>query len=193
MALPDLAVSADLSTRGVDVSNAALVAEMLEVASAIVRGAAASPILETTSTVTLTGWGESLLRLPGLPVTEVATVEVDGVATTDWTLTDSSALWSLCGWGRGVEPVTVEVTMTHGLTAVPAEIRNLVCDLATLGLASAADGARDVRVIAEKIDDYSVTFAEGAEAVASAMTLPTLTRSWLRARFGGGVAVVTYR
>lgn len=193
MALPDLATEANLSTRGVDVSNTALVAEMLAVASAIVRGAAASPILEATSTVSLTAWGEQSLRLPGLPVSAVATVEVDGVARTDWTLTDSSALWSLRGWGLGVEPGTVEVTMTHGLPAVPAEIRNLVCDLAALGIATAADGAHDVRVVAERIDDYSVEFAQGAEVVASAMTLPPLTRSWLRARFGGGVAVVTYR
>jgi hypothetical protein len=70
---------------------------------------------------------------------------------------------------------------------------NLVCDLAVAGAVAAADGAHDPRVVAESIDDYAVTFAQGAESVASAMELPKLTRRWLRSQFGGGAGVVTSR
>lgn len=191
MALPDLAASADLTARGVTPTSVHTV--MLAVASSMVRAAAGSPILENDSVVMLTGWGGRTLDLPGLPVQSVATVEIDGVAVTDFKLTDSSRLWRLCEWGGVDEPVDIEVTMTHGLPTVPKYIVQLVCDLAIAGANAATAGAHDPRVIAEKIDDYSVTFAQGAEAVASAVELPEATRRWLRAQFGGGVGVVTYR
>jgi hypothetical protein len=162
-------------------------------ASSLVRQAAGSPILENESTVVLTGWGGRLLDLPGKPIQSVATVEIDGVAVTDWTLTDVGALWLRDGWGCEDDPVSVEVSMTHGLPTVPAHVVQIVCDLAIAGADAAAAGAHDPRVVAEKVDDYSVTFAAGAEAVASAMELPPMTKAWLRSQFGGGVAVVTYR
>ena len=58
---------------------------------------------------------------------------------------------------------------------------------------SATAGALDARVVAEQIDDYSVTFASGAASVASAMTIPPATKHALRARFGGGVGSVRMR
>ena len=193
MALPDLAAAADLSTRGVDVSSADLVAEMLAVASAIVRGACQSPVLETTSTVTLWSVDEDrYLDLPGKPVTAVSSVTLDGdvLDTTDYKLVHGR-LWRLSGWGYTCEPTEVEITITHGFTAVPSEIKHLVCDLAILGIKAAADGALSGGIVAERIDDYAVTFATGADAVASAMTLPTATKQALRKRFGGGAALVT--
>jgi hypothetical protein len=196
VALPDLAVAADLSARGVDVSDTALVATMLAVASSVVRGAAQSPIAETTSTVTL--WATEYsqwLTLPGKPVTAVASVEVDGVAQvagTDYKLVHGD-LWAPFYWGNDVEPVEVVVEMTHGFAEVPPYIVQLVCDLAIAGMTSSSAGAHDPRVIAEKIDDYAVTFAEGAEAVATAMELPRLTLNGIRARFGGGAGMVSQR
>jgi hypothetical protein len=191
MALPDLAAAADLSARGV--TPTAVHDVMLAVASSIVRSGAASPIVETDSVVTLTAWGDRFIELPGLPVRSVESVTVDGVSVTDWKLTDTGRLWRAGFWGSDSEPVAVEVTMTHGLPVVPPHIVQMVCDLAISGANSATAGAHDPNVIAEKIDDYSVTFASGAEAVASAMELPTLTKRWLRAQFGGGAGVVTYR
>jgi hypothetical protein len=193
--LPNLAAAADLSARGVDVSDTVLVAAMLAVASSVVRGAAQSPILETDSTVTL--WAvdaDQWLTLPGKPVTAVSSVEVDGVAlaATEYKLVHGD-LWCASGWGTGCEPVEVVVDMTHGFAEVPAYIKQLVCDLAIAGMASSSAGAHDPRVVAEKIDDYAVTFAEGAEAVASAMELPRLTLNGIRARFGGGAAMVSQR
>lgn len=191
MAPPDLASGTDLSDRGVTPTSVHTV--MLGVASSLIRQAAGSPIAETDSTVVLTGWAfEEWLDLPGMPVTEVASVELSGTAVTDWRLADGR-LWRPCGWSRDCGPSEVTVEMTHGLPSVPADIVQLACDLAILGANAATDGAHDPNVVAEKIDDYSVTFASGAESVASAMTLPTAVRTSLRARFGGGVAVVTYR
>lgn len=75
---------------------------------------------------------------------------------------------------------------------VPAYITQLVCDLAILGINTATVGAHDPSVIVEAIDDYSVTFSSGAQAVASAMTVPALTRLGLRAKFGGGAGSVRF-
>ena len=191
MALPDLAASADLTARGI--TPTALHGVMLTVASSLVRAAAGSPILETDSVVSVwaldtTQW----LPLPGVPVTVVDSVEIDGDAVTNFKLVDSH-LWSATPWGNGCEPVEVVVTMTHGLIEVPAHIVQLVCDLAILGASAAEDGAHDPRVIAEKIDDYAVTFAEGAASVASATEIPNLTKLWLRSQFGGGAGMVTFR
>lgn len=189
MALPDLAASADLSARGVDVSDTDLVDLMLAVASALVRGAAGSPILETDSTVTLWATEDDVwLDLPGKPVTAIATVTVDGTAVTDYRLVDGR-LWRRCGWSFCGEPIEVVVEMTHGFAEVPVDIVQLVCDLAILGIDTSTAGALDPRAVAERIDDYSVTFAAAGATVASAMTLPEATRRSLKARFGGGVVV----
>lgn len=194
MALPDLATTADLVAR--NMPTAAPAATMLKVASSVVRGAAGSPILQKTTTLELTGrWGEEYLELPGLPVVSVASVKVDGQLISDYRL-DGHRLWRLCGWGCHLIMSTVEVTYTHGLPEVPPFVVDLVCALAGAGVNAAAEGnyeSSDPRVIAEKIDDYSVSFAEGAERVASVMELPAGTRRWLRRSFGGGAGMVTHR
>lgn len=194
MALPNLAVTADLSARGI--TPTAVHTTMLAVASSIVRAAAGSPILATTSTVTLWGLDSShWLDLPGKPITAVSTVVHDGdtlTADDDYKLVDGR-LWGASPWGDSCEPLKVVVTMSHGFTAVPAHIVQLVCDLTIAGAAAATDGAHNPNVIAERIDDYAVTFAPGAEAVASAVELPHLTKAWLRAQFGGGAGMVSHR
>lgn len=192
MALPDLAADADLTARGV--TPTALHTLMLAVASSLVREAADSPILETESTVTLWGLERShYLPLPGLPVTEVASVVFDGDTLTadDYKVVDGR-LWGFVPWGDGCEPLEVVVTYTHGLAAVPAHIVQLVCDLAILGANEASSGALDPRKLTEQIDDYKVGWAPGAESVASAMSIPEITRRWLRSQFGGGASVVSY-
>lgn len=192
MALPDLAAGSDLTARGVTPTSVHTV--MLAVASSLVRAAAGGPILEAESTVTLWGLDESpWLDLPGCPVTAVDEVVWDGdtLDADDYKLVDGR-LWRAGFWG-GCEPIEITVTLTAGLPAVPPHVVQLVCDLAILGASAAEAGAHDPNVVAESIDDYSVTFASGAEMVASAMTIPPLTRNWLRAQFGGGAAMVTSR
>lgn len=194
MALSNLAASSDLSTRGVVVTNTALVAVMLAVASAVVREAAGSPILQATSAVTV--WAtdaDQYLDLPGKPVTAVASVTLNGTAlATDSYRLVNSRLWRRCGWMSCGEPLPVTATLTHGFAVVPADIVNLVCDVAEAGIKMAnSGGVHDPRILVESVDDYSVTFAQGAGAVASVMELPALTRYALRKRFGGGVGVVS--
>lgn len=194
MALPDLASGSDLSARGITPTSVHTV--MLAVASSLVRAAAGSPILETDSTVTLWAFdGGQWLDLPGAPVTAVASVTVDGVLLdADTYKLVGNRLWRCIPWGDECrEPPTIVVALTHGLVEVPAHIVQLVCDLAILGASAAADGAHDPRIIAEQVDDYKVQWAPGSETVSSAMEIPQLTRRWLRAQFGGGIAMVTYR
>jgi hypothetical protein len=193
MSLPNLAVSADLTARGITPTG--VHTTMLAVASSVVREAAGGPVLAATSTVTLWATDASQwLPLPGCPVTSVSAVVHDGdtLAATDYKLVDGK-LWGFTPWGNDCEPISTVVTLTAGYATVPAWVVNLVCDLTILGAAAAPDGAHDPRVIAERIDDYAVTFAPGAEAVASVMELPALTKRALRARFGGGVGVVSHR
>jgi hypothetical protein len=189
-----LATLADLDVRGVDISNPALASTMLAVASSAVRGAAGSPISQVTSTITYDGWRfERYLRLFGQPVTAVSTVTIDGTAVTDWRLT-GGRLWRLCGWGVDDGPAEVVVIQTHGLPTVTDEIVNLVCSFAAAGINAAADGGLShAGVVAERIDDYSVTYAQGADAVATVMEVPEGTRRWLESLFGGGAVMVPTR
>lgn len=195
MALAPLATAADLTDRQIDASDTSLASTMLAVASAEVRGAAGSPISEADSTVALTGWwGEQWLRLPGPPVREVASVDLDGTGVADWRLV-GARLWRRAGWGTDDGPCPVEVSYTHGLVEVPADIVDLVCSYAAAGMNAATTGGYEARSgeIAERIDDYSVQYAQGAEAVATVMTIPPATRARLRAMFGASAGMVTHR
>jgi hypothetical protein len=195
MALPNLAAASDLSARGVEPDDDDVAATFLAVASSIIRGAAASPILSTVSTVSL--WAQDAdqyLDLPGKPVTAVSAVTVDGVAlaATDWKLIHGR-LWRRCGWATDWEPLEVVVTLTHGFAAVPVWVVQLVCDVAIAGIAASQGGARDPRVVIESIDDYSVTFSSQGEQLATATELPIATKQALRKAFGGGVGMVASR
>lgn len=189
MALAPLATVADLAARGVPVTadETSIVGIYLETASAIVRDAAASPISATTSTITLEGGG-ARMRLPGQPVTAVSAVSVDGVAVTDYRLV-SGALTRPCGFREGS---AVEVTYTHGLPTVPADIVDLVCRMAAQALVkfreSPTESLASKPVVQERIGDYSVTYAY--ELTYSDMELPKYLRARLAARFGAGGGLV---
>lgn len=189
-----LASLLDLEDRNIAVTDAGLAATMLAVASASIRGAAGSPISQVTSTIRYDGWRrDRYLQLSGSPVTAVATVELDGTAVADWRLT-ASRLWRACGWGVDDGPCPVDVTQTHGLPTIPADIVDLACSYAAAGMAAAADGYEThAGKVAERIDDYSVTWAQGAEAVETVMQVPPLTRAWLASMFGGSAAMVSTR
>lgn len=190
-----LASLLDLEDRNISVADSGLAATMLAVASASIRGAAGSPISRVTSTLRYDGYrAERYLRLFGPPVTAVTAVEVDGSAATGWRLTGDGRLWRSCGWGVDDGPTPVDVTQTHGLARVPADVVDLACSYAAAGMAAAADGfATHAGVVAERIDDYSVTYAQGAEAVATVMEIPPATRAWLSSMFGGSAAMVSTR
>lgn len=191
MALSPLATTADLPA-SVDTSDATLVAQMLDAASAEVREAAGCAISQETSTVSIGGTSSRWLTLPGGPVTAVSSVEVDGVAVTDWKLVDGR-LWRACGW-QGCEPSIVTVAMTHGFADVPADIVLLTAQLAAAGINAGLTefAARSgIQSEQESIDDYSSskTYVTGVGASATVMELPERTRLRLRSRFGGGAYV----
>ncbi|WP_228979713.1 hypothetical protein [Streptomyces sp. DH12] len=199
MALTPLATVADLTDRGVTVDEAetTVVVTFLRVASAAVRTAAGVPISQTTSTVVLDGEPSPWLTLPGPPVQSVQAVTVDGDAldATDYKLR-AGRLWLGRGWSYRGEPAEVAVTYTHGLPAVPDDIVDLVCRIAVTTLVAyrsspGGEGlaAKDIR--SERIGDYSVQY--GDDGRITEMELPQYLREQLRARFGGGIAMVRSR
>src|SRR5699024_12382107 len=103
---------------------------------------------------------------------------------------ENGLLWRAGERGNVLEPSDVTVTMQHGLEEVPGDVVQLVCDLAIAGANEAEEGASDPRALMERIDDYQVQWAQGAERVASVMELPPRTRRWLAAKFGGGAGMV---
>jgi hypothetical protein len=82
-------------------------------------------------TLTLDGDGSTVLLLPTLHVTDVASVVEDGV-----TLDPASYTWSERGvlrkYGRGrwiCKDRAIEVTFTHGYAAMPDDLQAIVTDL----------------------------------------------------------------
>ncbi|MFC8494714.1 hypothetical protein ACFUJU_28760 [Streptomyces sp. NPDC057235] len=197
MALDPLATVADLTVRGliVELSEEPFVASALDAASTAIREPAGSPISQTTSTVALEGEAGQWLSLPGQPVTAVTTVLLDGTPVTDWRLV-AGRLWRAGGWGGGSGPSVVEVTQTHGLATVPADIVDLACRMVTAALVayrSQPDGEGLVakNVTQERIGDYSVSY--GSDGRVTDMDLPPYWRDRLEARFGGGAQLLRSR
>ena len=189
--MADLITSGDLNDYPVSVDKTgALASRLISSASAAVIDAAQSPILETRSTVEVTAMPAKILRLPGLPISEVHSVTVDGVAVTGWVQIEAGVHLAE-GWSRnGLERVTVDYT--HGLRSVPEDIKDLVVRMVLAGLIAAEDGADGLalsngRISSLAVDDYKEAYATGAEVEAvTEMSLPERTRDWLAARFGAG-------
>lgn len=201
MALTPLATEADVTGLGYTGSTTGI-DRFLDAASAEVRDAARSPISRAVSTVILDGFrGETYLQLPGGPVESVTSVTIDGddVDEDDFRLV-GDRLWRYGGWSNYGRPTRVQVTYTHGLAEVPADIRDLVCRMVIAALSAAADGGEGLAINnggiqSESIDGATTTYAtssDSTEAVTE-MTLPARTRDRLRARFGGGSSTVASR
>jgi hypothetical protein len=190
----DLITKADLAKYGTDVDlDAPRVELMIQIASETVIDAAGSPILQTRSVVEIPAMPSRILRLPGLPVSEIHAVSVDGLAVTGWTRI-TAGLYRPYGWSSyGLETVTVDYT--HGLPTVPADIKDLVARMVIAGLLAAQDGADGLaltngRLSSFSIDNYREAYATGAEVEAvTEMTLPERTRERLARRFGAGASV----
>lgn len=186
MVLPTLAATADLSARGVDVTDSAKVTLALSVASSVVRDAAEAAISPITGTITVSAVPGRVLSLPTFAVA-VTGVTVDGDAVTDYRNL-GNALWRRCGWS--CEPVPVAVTGTFGLS-VPDDIVDLTCQLAIAWLDhDAAGGGSTAGLKSAGIDDATEGYTDEAAGQVSPVFVPESTRAWLRARFSGGVAVV---
>jgi hypothetical protein len=192
VALAPLATVTDLDNRGIDITDTALVQSLLASASAAVRDAAGVAISEVTATITLPTPVGRRLHLPS-PVRTITAVLLDGGAITDWKLRGDS-LWRSSWQHQGDIPGEVTVTFTFGLPDVPEDIVDLVCNIVGAGVAHAAEGYEaKTGKTQERIDDYSVGYTQGDEAVVSPMELPDRTRRMLARRFGGGAAMVGTR
>lgn len=205
------ATSAELAVRlkrTFDTATAAQVDALLEDATAalvddvlggnmVVQG--------TTTAVFNVPEGERTIVLPQQPVRSVTTVLVDGVGVTGWAVRGGRLI--LPGPARAVElydvvrPVLVDsvqvtVTWLHGVPTVPAELKSWCMVLGAQALAmlegptgSLTPGA----VAATRIDDFSVSYAQGAAggaaAAAPGLVVPDAVRERLGARWGVGAFV----
>ena len=166
---------------------------MIQIASDAVIDAAGSPILQTRSVVDIPAMPARVLRLPGLPVSEIHAVSIDGLAVTGWKRI-TAGLYHPSGWSTyGMDMVTVDYT--HGLPTVPADIKDLVARMVIAGLLAAEDGVDGLalnngRLSSVGVDDYREAYATGEEVEAvTEMTLPERTCQRLAKRFGAGATV----
>lgn len=167
----------------------ATAALLIEMATGKVQDAAGQRLVDATSTfvidVDLHECGP-WLPLPQWPVRSVASVEVDGVATTDYFLRRQQ-LWRLAGWNTDSSaPTQVTVTgVAHGYLA-GAQGLQLARDM-TFALAAAGYGNPGGGVQSESIDDYKVTYAEAD----GRMQVTDSMRDRLRNAYGTGAYVTS--
>lgn len=171
-----------------------LVRFLIDSASEQVVDAAGSPIGEIRSEIEIVQPPAlRVLRLPGLPIRKVHSVEVDGVPASDWLVT-AGGLYRTQGWGNP-GPAQVAVDYTHGMD-VPADIQDLVCRMVLAGVLNAVDGPEGMvlnngNLSSISIDDFREAYATGANVEAvTEMTLPERTRERLAERFGNSGAKV---
>lgn len=118
--------------------------------------------------IEIQGNTDSWLYLPERPVSEVASITIDGgdelVAGTDYKRTkDSASLWRHCGWSTCIyEPATVAITYTHGREVGHRRLQ--FARSSVLGVSKAAY-SNVSGVTSESIDDYRVTFPDAVAAV----------------------------
>lgn len=191
------ATTADLEARlGVsydDGTETAQAQALLDDATAYLQAELGQLIEAGTATYTTRWLGQGPIRLPQAPVTDVTTVLVDGVATTDFDFVDQEL--HLIGWW-GTEKrfngtwlrsyLDVTVTFDYGYDTVPAELKAWTCVLASQILSGAGGGSLGIpSARSETIDDYSVTYV----ADGSTMTLPPQVLERLRSRYGAGAYI----
>ena len=185
-----LATPADLASLvavEVDTASATLA---IEIATAVVQAAIGHRIVQVTDeAVTVYGGTDTLLRLPGQPVTSVTSVTyagsllTQGTASGTWRLAPGGIWrdvgWTECSW----EPSPVDVVYSYGYAPGAQDLQ--------LGRGVALSIGRGLfvnptGVVREQIDDYAVAYAE-AEA---ALTANPALISLLRGQYGSKAAMV---
>lgn len=174
------ALQADL-----DASTATL---WVECATAVVQAAAGGQrIVEVVDDpFQLLGTSDSWLDLPQIPVTDVASVVMDGEALTAGTPGDASStyrkhgnrLWRGDGWQQYVqEPSLITGVNTHGYPAGSQELqlaRSAAISIAQRAYSNPSGATR------ESIDDYTVVF----EAMSAEMDASPHLKAALHKRYG---------
>ena len=148
--MPSLVLPSDLADYQAGEAQA-----FIDAATALVRsycGWHIAPSVEET--VTLDGSGSSLLPLPSLHVTAVASVTEDGTA-----LTEDDYRWSASGWLRKTcgcwtgKERGVEVTFTHGFDEAP-DVAGVVMAVASRGQVSPRGEVR------QQAGPFATTFSQ---------------------------------
>ncbi|MFJ3878064.1 mobile element protein [Streptomyces sp. NPDC090077] len=137
----------------------------LTAASRRFQGAVRHPvILVAGDTVVLDGSGDLSLLLPAAPVTEVASVAVDGqalTAGTDYSWSADGYLHRMgCAWPSTLRSVTV--VYSHGYAEVPGDIQEVVIDQAR-ALYAVLPGVQQQTVGAQSVT-FGVQAATGITA-----------------------------
>lgn len=191
MSFAPLADAADLAARNIAVPDGFDAGELLLSASDAIRDAAGCPITRTTSVVDLGGSGDRYLDLPGVPIVSVASVTLNAVALTDWTLRDGA----LHRWLRWRADDTFEITYTHGLLTIPRDIVDLTCALAAMALTAAGGGYGSFGITqAQHLGNAGESFfVPAGGSLISPMAMPERVRERLRARFGTSAVMVGWR
>ena len=132
MALFTVAELSTLLGRTVDATTGALA---LDLATGLVEGELGSPVEATTSAVVLPVDPLTLtVPLPGLVVTEVTSVEVDGVVLTSdqWVWPAPQPYLQLLGVAPDWDDLTATVVYDHGLTTVPSMVKAVALSAAAV-------------------------------------------------------------
>lgn len=147
----------------VDTSSATLA---LQITSQMFSTRANTAFLPTTTTYQVEGHGWTRIRLPFRPIISIQAVRIITAAGVTTTVTDytriKQVLYRLSGWGVrcAFPPDMIEVDLTHGLAAVPDDVKGVV-----LESAGAAYSSPDITIKSESIDDYSVSSAPNSGGV----------------------------
>lgn len=194
-----LITASDVTALGIELEDGdeQIVERLIESASSAITAAAGCPIVESTSTVRVLGLPERLLGLPGVPVTSVTAVYVDGELLPDTRYRVAAAgVYRPEGWQQTPLPPVVDITYVHGLKSVPADIVTLCASMVAAGLNAIRAGDFELqngRISSTSIDDFREAYATSGEGIeqVTPMDLPARTRAALRARFGGSATVVS--
>lgn len=197
--MASFATPADLATRlGITFAVGAETTQAqawLDDATAFLQAELGQLIEAGTATYTTRHYGCGPIRLPQQPVTEVTTVLVDDVATTDFDFVDQElwiparrgSLYTFDEFDDRQPYADVTITFDYGYATIPAELKAWCCVLAAQVRDASLGGTLGApRVRSEEIDDYSVTYVTDGS---TAMSLPGEVLERLRARYGAGVYV----
>lgn len=134
--------------------------QALDLASDIIRGYTRNHISTVTETAQFEGSPSDCIVLPQRPVTAVTAVSVTDragatsvIAPAGWTWTRGGNLRRIDGSSWGGTDATVTVTYTHGLAAVPGDVKAIALALARRMTVN-PDG-----YVREAIGSYNVGYA----------------------------------
>lgn len=194
--LTPFATVADLSaalgiTAPVDGTPAyAQMVDALADASDDLRDIIGQAINQGTSTVKVMASPGGLVRLPAVPVVEVASVTDAEGGAVEFELIDAATLSvPVC------RSVQVTVTYTHGWAVVPGTLRKWCKVLAAAAIAAAKSGNLGLAggLASVGVDDGRVTWATGAGENGGGVSLPEAVALRLRATYGSPSITVEHR